>query len=741
MDFGLAIWAAAGGSGFHHTLMVIWRIVLVLIGVNALIIVHEFGHFIVARLCGVRCEKFYIWFDAYGFRFFRFRIGNTEYGLGWVPLGGYVKMLGQEDNPSGIKSEIERAKIEAESAEGADAEKARQRLAEQEKYQEEIYAPDSYLSKNVFQRMAIISAGVIMNILFAVLCAAWAYSIGFPEPTSRIGQVFPGSPAWRTGLLPGDLITAIDGKPCRLFSDIRLAMLDRKEVTLSIERSLGGAPETIEKRITPTMSKSQLTPTIGVYPSPSLLIGQGGAVPPLFDSAERERLAALTEKILPGSRLSAIGGEPVDTPADYQRLARKFAASPALYEFTLPEGKSGGGEKTSVEIPPKSFAETGVRLTMGGVTAIADGSPAAAAGLRCASVDETGTVVGNGDVILAVNNEPVLDPLIFPYQIHRLAVKAGGNADIVLTVRRDGDDVDLPMTITASDGYTGIVSFDGQMASEELGVSFQVRPLVAGTDSSVRFGEEASPIGLRIASIEVALPEPEKGDPARALYDSFLKLGEPLPSGGFSLEVPGDPKKAMAQIIDFFTDYVNYLPTGTPLVIHAGIGPEPRTTLETTVTRPGNAYLIDRDLNFEMSETRIARAESFGAALCSGWEKTVDSMGAIYRQLINIGRNVSAKAFGGPVMIVDIAYKATGSHDGTFLLFLCLISANLAVVNILPIPVLDGGHLLFLFYELIFRKRPNEAVQITLSYIGLFIILGLMVWVIFLDIARVIGWM
>ena len=116
-------------------------------------------------------------------------------------------------------------------------------------------------------------------------------------------------------------------------------------------------------------------------------------------------------------------------------------------------------------------------------------------------------------------------------------------------------------------------------------------------------------------------------------------------------------------------------------------------------------------------------------------------MGAIYRQLVNIGRNVSAKAFGGPVMIVDIAYKAAGSKDGTFLLFLCLISANLAVVNILPIPVLDGGHLLFLIYELIFRKRPNETVQVILSYIGLFLILGLMIWVIFLDIARVAGLM
>ncbi|MBO7679019.1 MAG: site-2 protease family protein, partial [Thermoguttaceae bacterium] len=70
-----------------------------------------------------------------------------------------------------------------------------------------------------------------------------------------------------------------------------------------------------------------------------------------------------------------------------------------------------------------------------------------------------------------------------------------------------------------------------------------------------------------------------------------------------------------------------------------------------------------------------------------------------------------------------------------------VISANLAVVNILPIPVLDGGHLVFLLYEAIFRKPANENVQVILSYIGLFLLLALMAWVILLDIARWVGWM
>ena len=87
-------------------------------------------------------------------------------------------------------------------------------------------------------------------------------------------------------------------------------------------------------------------------------------------------------------------------------------------------------------------------------------------------------------------------------------------------------------------------------------------------------------------------------------------------------------------------------------------------------------------------------------------------------------------------MIVGTAYEAAGRDDGVFLLFLCLISANLAVVNFLPIPVLDGGHMVFLIYEAITRRKPNEKIQIALSYVGLALILGLMFWVVFLDVLR-----
>ena len=105
-------------------------ILKVAVGLGFVIFVHELGHFVVAKLCGVKCEKFYIGFDVplkFGpIRFpsslWKKKWGETEYGIGILPLGGYVKMLGQDDNPGHIVEEMERsraAKIDVVEAEVA----------------------------------------------------------------------------------------------------------------------------------------------------------------------------------------------------------------------------------------------------------------------------------------------------------------------------------------------------------------------------------------------------------------------------------------------------------------------------------------------------------------------------------------------------------------------------------------------------------------------------------------------
>src|SRR5437773_10816489 len=87
----------------------------VAVGLGTVIFVHELGHFLVAKACGVKCEKFYVGFDVPIWKLpralFKIRWGETEYGIGIIPLGGYVKMLGQHDDPREAEAEAERIKV------------------------------------------------------------------------------------------------------------------------------------------------------------------------------------------------------------------------------------------------------------------------------------------------------------------------------------------------------------------------------------------------------------------------------------------------------------------------------------------------------------------------------------------------------------------------------------------------------------------------------------------------------
>src|SRR5215510_13897022 len=90
-------------------------ILKVAIGLDAVIFVHELGHFLVAKACGVKCEKFMIGFDIGGYKL-AWRHGETVYGIGILPLGGYVKMLGQDDDPAHIAEQMQKSQIDANSA-------------------------------------------------------------------------------------------------------------------------------------------------------------------------------------------------------------------------------------------------------------------------------------------------------------------------------------------------------------------------------------------------------------------------------------------------------------------------------------------------------------------------------------------------------------------------------------------------------------------------------------------------
>ena len=144
----------------------------------------------------------------------------------------------------------------------------------------------------------------------------------------------------------------------------------------------------------------------------------------------------------------------------------------------------------------------------------------------------------------------------------------------------------------------------------------------------------------------------------------------------------------------------------------------------------------DRGLLLTVDRVRM-KADSLVEAVNFGMDRTGRDIKHIYLTLSSlISGRVSAKNLGGPIMIASQAFAIAGDNIWMFLLFLGVISINLAVVNFLPIPVLDGGHMVFLVYEKLRGRPPSEAVRAWATYVGLALILGLMVFVFYQDLMR-----
>jgi regulator of sigma E protease len=175
------------------------------------------------------------------------------------------------------------------------------------------------------------------------------------------------------------------------------------------------------------------------------------------------------------------------------------------------------------------------------------------------------------------------------------------------------------------------------------------------------------------------------------------------------------------------------------------------TTVELTVERPSEAaarsvtleptpaegaYFAARGFNFELIE-RIRTAKSFAEQIQLGWRETSEALGMVFRFLQKLGTQVPLTALGGPGTIAMVAGNEASRGLPSFLVFLTMLSANLAVLNFLPIPLLDGGHMVFLAYEGIRRRPAPEKFVIAMHMLGFVFIIGLMMFVIGLDIQRI----
>jgi regulator of sigma E protease len=179
-----------------------------ILSLSILIVLHELGHFIPAKLFGTRVEKFYLFFDPW-FSLFKFKRGETEYGIGWLPLGGYVKISGMIDESM---------------------DKEQMKLPPQ---------PWEFRSKPAWQRLVIMVGGVTVNVILGILIYAMVLFAWGEEylPTKNIKYgVACDSLANKMGLRDGDKILSVANKPVENIAKVPYEVLINKAQSIQVER-------------------------------------------------------------------------------------------------------------------------------------------------------------------------------------------------------------------------------------------------------------------------------------------------------------------------------------------------------------------------------------------------------------------------------------------------------------------------------------------------------------------------
>ena len=737
MEFCLIADSSAGG-----VLTLCWTILKVAGGLGFVIFVHELGHFLVAKACGVKCEKFYVGFDVpirigplkLPAAIYKFQRGETEYGIGIIPLGGYVKMLGQDDNPANYQKEADRIRVAsdadddaetteppAESSEGSSTEVA---AAEEDTGPLEL-DPRSYPAKKVWQRMAIISAGVIMNLIFAVIFAAVAYRIGVKYTPCVVGGVSTGSPAWENGWEAGDQIIGIGDQAKNdhlrfqwdLAEKVFMSAGGKTVKPLKLTLRLKNGQERTDEMTASTELKEQFgRVSIGVRPTASTVLSDSLPV-------WKHRVAGQTDKPLKGGdRIIAVDGETLEQDPqtdDYwvHDLTRKLAGKLDQTVVLAVERSAGEGsqekERLDVSLPPARMMQVGLVMEMGPITAIRKGSPAAQWKLK------------PGDLLVEMNGQAVDDPLTLPQQL--LALKG---QKVEFKFQRKS--VSEPMTFTVDslvlEDFHPYMAPGAKMGLESIGIAYEVPSIV----HRVLPGSPAAKAGMQ-AGDEVLqvqfkyVPETKIGDDSQTENENF--------QGQLGYASPLDLETTPISWLDVHHSLQTALPA-TELTISYRRAKNLETA--TLVAMESEKWFFPiRGLVFVATE-RTCQSESLVAAFGLGFRETKEKLAGVGKVLkMLFTREIPVKSLGGPVIIAKIAGGEAAQGLPRLLIFLTFLSANLAVLNFLPIPALDGGHMVFLLVEGLTGKPVNEQVQGVLTLVGVACLLSLMIFVLGNDIFRV----
>jgi regulator of sigma E protease len=760
----------------------VWPVFLVAVGLGLVIFVHELGHFAVAKWCDVYVQTFSIGFGP-ALPGCRFKWGETVYKISVLPLGGYVQMLG----------------------EGSENE-------------EDEDNPRSFKNKSVGQRMMIISAGVVMNVILACACFIAVFTHGKDRPAGEIGATDPGNQAWKAGIPSGAVLTQVgNSKPWAdrpvYFTDLQRAALNsvagqKLRIDYDVYEPIGdpnARPVHRWVELEARKGAKDDRPMIGVNPpdSTSLFpaaLGKGRPFPYQAGSAaaaarqafpwtpgdvvvqatdpdhpyqltdlpqaadENTRELARRWYLLTGEPLrlrvrrhGAAGTEEVVTqPAqfrygdtvvattdpdhpeqvtelpqdprpgkprkDYFDLARRqqlLAGRFMVYRVK----RADGGEEDLV-LPPACHVSLGVRMQMGQVTGIRDNSPAVEADVHEGDIltkvvlkdaaGETKTfALGEG------NPADLIDPVRLPWELRRWAY-AHERVEAILTVvhtNAKGERERSTETLANPAKWDPKWRFDhetpGMPSSPwpipELGLAYRIGTLV----------DEVLPDGAAAGRLQ-------KHDVVKAIR--FRQMGAKADQWTDSdwLKLDGDQWARFFEILQHVDS-----PEVTLKVERNGQEEELALTLRPDWTWPQ----ADRGLLF-MPDLREQKADNAAQALVMGADETLTTILDVYLQLRNLVTNRISffKNAGGPIKIGMVAYSMASMSIWELIFFLGVISINLAVINFLPIPFLDGGHMMFMIYEKIRGRRAPESVMAPATYLGLLFLLLLMVVVFSLDI-------
>lgn len=678
-----------------------WAIFQMVMGLGAVIFVHELGHFLVAKMCGVKCDKFYVGFDAFDIKIgdrviipkslLKYQWGETEYGIGILPFGGYVKMLGQDDNPANMEEEIKRS-----MADGEDVSEAMSAgLIDREKMD-----PRSYLAKSVIQRMMIISAGVTFNLAFAVLFAALAFKAGVNYQPPSIGTVVGGGPAWENNLVGADIKRIGDQKvEGSYFTQGDMAneiVFNGDEQPLEFEVQRYGQTQPSVVQIKPRKGIVRAAPDLayigsGVRLEP--IIGKEGAI-------EGNTAFDAEPAFEPKDRIVEVNGTKVETDIDLRHVLMRDADKVAT--FVLERETEDGETKTvTTDVKPNPFRRFGFGLTWGEITAIQQASPAASAGLEV------------GDEIVKLDGQSRGDLLVFNNQLTKAARE---DRTVELTVKRDGQEKTITMEPVVPNVISNAPPFQ-VVPIDALGIAIAYTNVIEMIEPGTPAEAAGLNVGDEIKTLEFLLTDDQKKQ-------------DPALDGEVIDVVDGD-----ANVVELIARAQTFAP-GTKVRLKVVRQMEEKTVeLESFASE--DYYSQMRGISLTLKQEHY-QAATWGDAFALGARQVKNDGTRVLTFLKKlITGKVSPKNLGGPGTIAVVATSEASQGTSRLLLFLTLLSANLAVVNFLPIPVLDGGHMMFLAYEGLFRRPVTPQVQNLLMLFGFVFIIGLMLFVVAMDIGRI----